>query len=64
MMKDTYVERDSKLELSLAAIRLTTAAFMMVWAVDKLWNVKHAQAIAANFYFWKDVVVDTPSQLF
>ena len=59
MKKDRYVERDPKLELSLAAIRLTTAAFMMVWAVDKLWNVKHAQAIAANFYFWKDA----PAQL-
>ena len=54
MIKDTHMERDSKLELSLAAIRLTTAAFMMVWAVDKLWNVKHAQAIFTSFYFWKD----------
>lgn len=53
------MERDSKLELSLAAIRLTTAAFMMVWAVDKFWNVKHAQAVAASFYFWKDA----PAQL-
>ena len=59
MIKDAYVERDAKLELSLAAIRLTTAAFMMVWAVDKLWNVKHAQAVVANFYFWKDA----PAQL-
>ena len=46
--------RDRDLELGLFLIRITTAIFMMVWAVDKIVNVKHAQGVYATFYFWKD----------
>ena len=48
------MERDRNLELSLFLIRITTAVFMLVWAVDKIVNVKHAQAVFANFYAWKE----------
>lgn len=44
--------RDTKLEMSLLIIRLATALFMLVWAVDKLVNPKHAQAVFAGFYHW------------
>jgi putative oxidoreductase len=47
-------ERDSKLELCLLLLRLTTAVFLLVWSVDKIVNVKHAQNVYATFYFWKD----------
>jgi putative oxidoreductase len=47
-------ERDSTLELCLLLLRLTTAVFLLMWSVDKIVNVKHAQAVYATFYFWKD----------
>ncbi len=46
--------RDRTLEGSLAAIRISAAAFLLVWSVDKILNTKGAQAVFANFYFWKD----------
>jgi putative oxidoreductase len=48
------MDRDYKLELSLVLMRLTTAAFMLVWAVAKFANVKQQQGVAAAFYGWKD----------
>ncbi len=48
------MERDSNLELALFLMRITTAIFMAVWAVDKIVNVKHAQAVLSAFYAWKD----------
>ena len=32
------MERDRNLEMCLLAMRLTTAIFMLVWAVDKILN--------------------------
>ncbi len=48
------MERDSKLEASLLAIRLSTAAFLLVWVADKFVNPKHAQAVLGGFYAMKD----------
>lgn len=48
------MERDRNLEMCLLAMRLTTAVFMLVWAVDKILNPKSAQGVFATFYFWKD----------
>lgn len=48
------MERDRQLEGCLLAMRLTTAAFMLVWSVDKILNPKSAQGVFATFYFWKD----------
>lgn len=47
-----------KLELSLLLIRLTTAAFVLVWAVAKFANVKQQQGVASTFYGWKDASPD------
>jgi putative oxidoreductase len=52
------MERDRKLEACLAAMRLATAAFLLVWAIDKVLNPKSAQAVFANFYFWKNASPD------
>lgn len=49
------MKRDQTLELSLLLMRLTTAAFMLVWAVAKFANVKQQQGVASTFYGWKDV---------
>ena len=46
--------RDAKLEASLLLIRLAAALFMLIWAVDKVVNVRHAQGVFASFYFWRD----------
>lgn len=43
--------RDPKLEVSLLLMRLTLAAFMLVWAVDKVIAPDHAQAVFARYYF-------------
>jgi putative oxidoreductase len=45
------VERDNKLEISLLIMRLTFAAFIMVWAVDKLVAPEHAQKVFSHYYF-------------
>mgnify|MGYP003393980944 CR=1 FL=1 len=52
---DRLIERDRNLELSLFLIRITVTIFMMVWAVDKIVNVRHAQGVLSTFYGWKDV---------
>ena len=48
------MERDRNLELSLFLIRITVTIFMLIWAVDKIVNVKHAQGVLSTFYGWKD----------
>ena len=45
------MERDTKLEISLLIMRLTFAAFIMVWAVDKLVAPEHAQKVFSSYYF-------------
>ena len=37
------MQNDRNLELSLFLIRISVAVFMLIWAVDKIVNVKHAQ---------------------
>jgi hypothetical protein len=43
--------RDTKLEASLLLMRLAIAAFLLVWAVDKVIAPEHAQAVFSHFYF-------------
>ncbi len=43
--------RDSRLEISLLIMRVAIAAFMLVWAIDKVIAPEHARAVFANFYF-------------
>jgi len=45
------VQRDTKLEISLLIMRLTFAAFIMVWAVDKVVAPGHAQKVFSTYYF-------------
>jgi len=45
------VQRDTKLEISLLIMRLTFAAFIMVWAVDKVVAPAHAQKVFSTYYF-------------
>jgi len=47
------MEKDRNLEVSLFLIRISTAVFLLVWAVDKIVNVKHAQGVFSTFYYWK-----------
>jgi len=43
--------KDSKLEASLLLMRLAIAAFLLVWAMDKVIAPEHAQAVFSHFYF-------------
>lgn len=45
------MQRDKKLEISLLIMRLTFAAFILIWAVDKVIDPEHAQAVFSRFYF-------------
>lgn len=47
-------ERDGTLEISLLMMRLTLAAFLLVWVADKFVNPKHTVAVLAGFYALKD----------
>lgn len=51
--------RDTKLEVSLLIMRLTFAAFILVWAVDKVIVPEHAKKVFANYYF-----TDLPAEPF
>lgn len=42
--------RDTKLEISLLILRLSIAAFLLVWALDKIIIPEHARAVFAKFY--------------
>ncbi len=48
-----------KLEVSLLIMRLTFAAFILVWAVDKVIDPVHAQKVFTTYYF-----TDLPAQPF
>lgn len=45
------MQKDTKLEVSLLIIRLTFAAFMLIWAFDKVLVPEHAQAVFSRYYF-------------
>ena len=45
------MQKDTKLEISLLIMRLTFAAFMLIWAVDKVIAPEHAQSVFSYFYF-------------
>lgn len=47
--------RDKALEVSLLVIRLSVAAFLLVWAVDKLIMPEHARAVFGKFYLLPDM---------
>jgi len=42
--------KDVKLEASLLLMRLAIAAFLLVWAIDKVISPEHAQAVFSHFY--------------
>lgn len=42
--------KDVKLEASLLLMRLAIAAFLLVWAIDKVISPGHAQAVFSHFY--------------
>jgi putative oxidoreductase len=42
---------DRRLEASLLLMRLAIAAFLLVWAIDKVIAPAHAQAVFSHFYF-------------
>jgi putative oxidoreductase len=44
---------DSRLAFSLLLIRFATAAFLLMWAIDKVVNPEHGQAVFSTFYLWK-----------
>ena len=45
------MQKPSTLELSLLIMRLATAVFLLVWAIDKIVNQAHAQNVFKSFYF-------------
>jgi putative oxidoreductase len=45
------MQKPPNLELSLLIIRLATAAFLLVWAIDKIVNQGHAENVFKTFYF-------------
>ena len=45
------MQKPANLELSLLIMRLATAAFLLVWAIDKILNQGHAQNVFKTFYF-------------
>ena len=53
------MERDRNLELSLCLMRISTAIFLLVWAVAKFANVKQQQGVFATFYGWQAIAPET-----
>ena len=51
LIGEGQVQRDTKLEVSLLIMRLTFAAFIVVWAVDKVIAPEHAQKVFSYYYF-------------
>ena len=49
------MEKDRNLELSLFLMRISTAIFLLVWAVTKFANIKQQQNVFATFYGWKAI---------
>jgi hypothetical protein len=50
-MERGRMQKPSTLELSLLMMRLATAVFLLVWAIDKILNQGHAQNVFKTFYF-------------
>ena len=47
--------RDTQLEISLLILRLSIAAFLLIWALDKIIMPEHARAVFAKFYLLSDL---------
>ena len=45
------MQKVASLELSLLIMRIATAAFLLVWAIDKIVNQGHAENVFKTFYF-------------
>ncbi|MGD9710774.1 MAG: hypothetical protein AB7V46_01760 [Thermomicrobiales bacterium] len=45
---------DTRLEASLLLMRVAIAAFLLVWALDKVIAPEHARAVFSHFYFVPD----------
>jgi hypothetical protein len=50
-MEGGRMQKPSNLEVSLLIMRLATAVFLLVWAIDKIVNQGHAQNVFKTFYF-------------
>lgn len=46
------MKAESRISVSLLAIRLTVFLVMLVWTIDKFINVEHASAVLEKFYFF------------
>lgn len=44
------MQKPSNLQLSLLIMRLATAVFLLVWALDKILSHAHAQSVFKTFY--------------
>ncbi len=47
--------KDTRLEASLLLMRLAVAAFLLVWALDKVIAPDHAKAVFSHFYTVSDL---------
>jgi len=47
----TERQRDKELEIGLLAIRVSSAAFFLMWSLDKILNPEHARRVFSTFYF-------------
>ena len=50
-MERGRMKKPSNLEVSLLIMRLATAVFLLVWAIDKIVNQGLAQNVFKTFYF-------------
>lgn len=46
--------KDPRMEASLLLMRMAIAAFLLVWALDKVIAPEHAKAVFSRFYFISD----------
>lgn len=49
-MAERDADTSRRLEIGLLVLRLTTGVFFLVWAVDKIVNIGHAQAVFSKYY--------------
>ncbi len=47
--------KDARLEVSLLVMRVAVAAFLLVWALDKVIAPEHGRAVFSHFYFMPDL---------
>lgn len=45
---------ERRIQAALLTMRWATAAFLLVWAIDKIVSPKHAQAVFAKYYLLQD----------